>query len=116
PSPGQGTKTQADALALFEEKKSPARRPTGAEARSKSRRCPTCGGVVPIGMSICGRCGLDLDTGSRVQLDDDLVPEARPRAPSAPLPVSVIAIVSLLGSLIMGIYSTLQWYMQVPGG
>jgi len=45
---------------------------TGAKSGTKPKACPTCGGHVPIGMSICQTCGLDLDTGMRVGLDDDL--------------------------------------------
>jgi len=114
PTPARGAKA-ADVLALFEEKKSAPKRPTGAEARAKARRCPTCGGVVPAGMSICGTCGLDLESGTRVQLDDDLLPEARPRVAAAPLPVTVIAFVSLLGSVLLAGYSLIQWLNAVPG-
>ena len=55
-----------DAQALFDDgPKKSARRPSAAEGRSKARRCPTCGGVVPAGMSLCSTCGLDLETGTR---------------------------------------------------
>jgi hypothetical protein len=100
----------ADALALFEDRKPATRRPSAAEARAKSRRCPTCGGVVPVGMSICSKCGLDLESGSRVQLDDDdLLPEAPVRAAGLPFPVTVIGFICLLGSVILAAYSALQW-------
>jgi len=111
-----GAKTHAtDALALFDERKPAPRRPSAAEARSKARRCPTCGSVVPAGMSICGKCGLDLESGTRIQLDDDLMPEAPKRDYGPPLPVTVIALVSLLGSLILGVYSAYHWYHGVAG-
>lgn len=100
----------ADALALFDERKPAARRPSAAEARAQARRCPTCGGVVPKGMSICSKCGLDLESGSRVQLDDDdLLPEAPARAAGLPFPVTVIGFVSLLGSVILAAFSAVQW-------
>src|SRR5262249_3482815 len=54
PGPRHST---ADAVALFQDDAPARRRPTGAEARAKSRRC-SCGGVVPPGMSLCARCGL----------------------------------------------------------
>src|SRR5262245_9132892 len=39
--PAAGAKAHAaDALALFEAKKAPPKRPTGAEARANARRCP----------------------------------------------------------------------------
>ena len=56
-----------------------ARRPA-QEARSSSRRCPTCGGVVPVGMSLCQTCGLDLESGTRIDLIDDLAPPPAPAA------------------------------------
>lgn len=115
-TPATAARAQAaDALALFEEKKPAPRRPSSAEARAKSRRCPTCGGVVPVGMSICASCGLDLESGSRVQLDDDLMPEAPVRHVSAPLPLTIIAISSLLGSAALGLYAASQWYRGVAG-
>lgn len=104
-----------DALALFQEKKSAPRRVNAAEARSSARRCPTCGGNVPAGMSLCSTCGLDLETGSRIDLEDDLMPDAPARPSGPPLPVSVIAIVSLLGSLILALYSLIQWTNKQEG-
>lgn len=104
--------TAADALMLFDEKKTAPRRKLAAEARSQARRCPTCGGVVPVGMSICSSCGLDLESGSRVQLDDDLMPEAPMRIQGPPLPLTVIGLVSLIGSLILGAYSAVQYFVQ----
>lgn len=102
----------ADALMLFDEKKPAPRRKLAAEARAQARRCPTCGGVVPIGMSICSSCGLDLESGTRVQLDDDLMPEAPRRIQGPPIAVTVIALVSLLGSLILGAYAAVQYFVQ----
>ncbi|WP_406699772.1 hypothetical protein V5E97_13045 [Singulisphaera sp. Ch08] len=107
--------TAADALLLFDERNSVPKRKLAAEARSKARRCPTCGGVVPVGMSICSSCGLDLESGARVQLDDDLLPSAPMRSTGPPLPVTIIALVSLLGSLILALYSTVQWFKGVEG-
>jgi hypothetical protein len=66
-------------------------------------------------MSICGRCGLDLETGTRIVLDDDLMPEAPPRPPGPPIMVTVIALVSLIGSLILAIYSSVQWSNGLDG-
>lgn len=107
--------TAADALLLFEERKPAPRRKPAAEARASARRCPTCGGVVPVGMSICSSCGLDLESGTRVQLDDDLLPSAPMRASGPPLPVTIIALVSLLGSVILALYATVLWFKGVDG-
>src|SRR6185312_10445203 len=76
----------ADALALFQDEPKSNRKPKGAEARAKARRCPSCGGVVSIGMSLCNTCGLDLDTGQRVApldvFDDEML--VAPRAETPP--------------------------------
>ena len=113
PSSKSGT---GDALLLFEEKKTPARRPTGAEARSKARRCPTCGGVVPVGMSICPTCGLDLETGVTVGLVDDLAPPPPPRPSGPPLTVGIIGGICLLGSSLATLISITNWMRIEDGG
>jgi hypothetical protein len=98
-----------DAQALFrEDRESAPRRPNAAEARSKARRCPTCGGVVPAGMSVCSTCGFDLETGTRVELDDDLMPEAPPRPSIPPLDVSVMGGACLLASLILALAAVIR--------
>src|SRR5271157_6541713 len=63
----------SDAEALFQEPSVRKKKATGAEARAQARRCVSCGGFVPKGMSICTACGVDQDTGIRVGLDDGLV-------------------------------------------
>ena len=65
PRPDQAPAPAADVLALFQDEPKTNRKPKGAEARAKARRCPDCGGVVGVGMSLCNTCGLDLDTGQR---------------------------------------------------
>jgi hypothetical protein len=113
--PAAASKQVADAHALFDDgPKKPARRPSAAEARSRARRCPTCGGVVPVGMSLCSTCGLDLETGTRVSLEDDLAPPA-PRKPSLPLPISILGGISFLGSVILTIATTLLWLRGFEG-
>jgi hypothetical protein len=105
-------------LALFDDDAKPAKRrinANAAEARSKSRRCPTCGTVVPVGMSICSRCGLDLESGSRVSLDDDLGPPPPPPPPSMPIPVGVIGGVSFLASVIFSIATVSLWLRGADG-
>jgi hypothetical protein len=111
-SPGRPV---ADALALFDDGPRKPRRPSPAEARSTARRCPTCGGVVPVGMSVCSTCGLDLETGTRVVLEEDLAPTAVPRAPSLPLAVSIIGGVSFVGSLVFTVVSIALWLKGFQG-
>jgi hypothetical protein len=41
-------------------------------------------------MSLCQTCGLDLDTGARVDLMDDLAPPPPPPAYGPPLPIAII--------------------------
>ena len=111
----QGAKPTADAMALFVEDARPVkRRPSAAEARSKARRCPTCSTVVPVGMSVCTKCGLDLETGMRVDLDEDLAPPAPP-APTMPLPVGIIGGICFLTSLIMAIATASLWVRGTEG-
>lgn len=106
--PGQGSRPRtgdiANAADLFrdDETKPPTRRGPSAEARSRPRRCPACGSVVPAGMSLCGSCGLDLDTGLRTRLDE-ILDEAPPPPPPAgpPLVVSLLGGLTLLASGIL---------------
>ena len=97
----------ADVGGLFEDRPSK-RRMTAAEARSQSRRCITCGAGVPKGMSICGTCGTDQDTGLRVGLEDDLAPPPPPRAAGPPIHVSVTGGLCCTGSLILLILAMIQ--------
>ncbi len=114
--PSRPARGGGDALALFEDDKPVARRPNAAEARAKARRCPTCSGFVPAGMSICQTCGLDLETGMRVGLDDDLAPP--PSAPSMGLPLHVMLVggVCFLGSTAAAAYSVYQSLSGVQYG
>jgi hypothetical protein len=110
-SKGQGTKAPADALALFQDEPKSKRKITGAEARAKARRCPSCGGVVGVGMSLCNTCGLDLDTGQRIApldvFDDDM--PTMPRAETPPLGVLFIGSISALVNLLLSIISVVAW-------
>lgn len=93
---GPSAYAEADAAALIEDDEPiRPRRKTGAEARFTNRRCG-CGGVVPAGMSICPRCGLDLETGVR-DTSFDLLDEAPPLPPpSAPFGVMVVSLTSAI--------------------
>jgi len=110
-APGQ----TADATSLFTEKPNATRRVGAAEARARARRCPTCGGVVPAGMAICSSCGLNLETGMRVELDDDLLPVAAPRAAGPPMGVSIVGGLCLLGSFVLAVVSFGQWLRNLDG-
>jgi DNA-directed RNA polymerase subunit M/transcription elongation factor TFIIS len=99
-----------DALALFKEKRPTSRRPSAVEARAHARRCPSCGGVVPAGMSLCPTCGLDLETGVRVDLTDELAPEAPVRPAGLPLGMSILGMICALGGLVLFVASMVQWY------
>jgi hypothetical protein len=115
-SPGQAkTPAAADAMALFQDEPKSKRKVTGAEARSKPRRCPSCGGVVGIGMSLCNTCGLDLDTGQRIApLDvfDDELPEA-PRSESPTLGVMFVGGLSFMANLLLSVATVVA---SVQGG
>jgi hypothetical protein len=110
------SKQTGDALALFDQdpRGSP-RRQNAAEARSKARRCPTCSGVVPIGMSICSRCGLDLESGTRVDLEDDLGPPPAPPEPAMPMPIGILGGICFFGSVIFTIATASLWLRGQDG-
>jgi hypothetical protein len=80
----------ADATTLFKDEPAARRLLSAAEARATGRRCSTCGGYVPQGMSICSACGTDQETGMRVGLEDDLAPPPPQASQGPPLHVSII--------------------------
>jgi hypothetical protein len=101
----------SDAAALFDESTAPRQKITGGDAKKKSRRCPSCGGVVPIGMSLCQTCGLDIDTGRREHVDEMLDEELAPVGPVAkgpPIGVALIGSVTLIVSAILAILSMVR--------
>lgn len=108
--PAKSSPAVADAASLFRDdppavrKKKPA-----AEARREARRCPSCTTVVPAGMSLCSRCGLDLDTGHRIQVDE-LLDEMPPPPPvvAPPLAVLIIGLIALVASLVLAVLSASQ--------
>ncbi len=102
------TRQVGDAEALFQEKSVAKRRQGAAEARARARRCPTCGGVVPAGMSLCNSCGLNLETGQRVDLDEDLAPPPMIRTAGAPMGVSIIGGLGFLGSIILAFITLIR--------
>jgi hypothetical protein len=113
---GAGGRAIADALALLQENpKAAPRQVNAAEARSKARRCPTCGSGVPAGMSLCQTCGLDLETKSRVTLEDDLAPPPPSQGPSLPISVGVIGGISLLASFCFAVVSLALWLRGQAG-
>ena len=120
PKPGTNTADAAplaDVMALFKDEPKTARRPKGAEARAHTRRCPTCGGVVGVGMSLCNRCGLDLDTGQRVIIDllDDGMPEAI-QAPSTAMGVIFVGSLFAMMNLILTAATVVAWAKgNLPG-
>ncbi len=100
-----------DALALFKDEPKSNRKLKGAEARAQARRCSSCSSIVPAGMSLCSTCGLDLDTGQRIEpLDvyDDEGPVSY-RAPAPPMGIMVIGSLFALGFLVLSMISLFQW-------
>lgn len=90
----------SDAESLFNERPSPRRRLTAADARARARRCSSCGGLVPQGMSICASCGLDQESGMRTGFEDDLAPPPPPPPPGPPVHVAIVGGMLGVGSLI----------------
>lgn len=105
-------KPEGDALSLFQDEPKSHRKPKGAEARAHARRCTSCSQVVPAGMSLCSRCGLDLDTGQR-HAPLDIFEEEMPAAPQASLPpLGVLLVGSLcsIGFLLLATIATAHWF------
>jgi phage FluMu protein Com len=105
----------SDAEALLHEPTVRKKKSRGAEARAQARRCVSCGGFVPKGMSICAVCGVDQDTGMRVGLDDDLVPQPRPAATGPPLHIAITGFLCGLTSLLLLVLSLIQSVRGQPG-
>jgi hypothetical protein len=91
----------ADAAGLFADDGPARRRISSAQARTKARRCVHCGGVVPKGMSICGTCGTDQETGMRVGLEDDFAPPPPRPAFGPPIHVATIGGLCIAAGLIL---------------
>ncbi len=106
----------ADPMALFKDDPPARRKATAAEGRSRARRCPTCGGVVPQGMSLCSTCGLDLETGSRISLAEELeVVPGPPRPTGPPIGVIIVGGLTISASVILSILALLKWQAGEPG-
>ena len=108
----------ADVLGLFQDEPKSNRKPRGAEARANPRRCTSCSNVVPAGMSLCSRCGLDLDTGRRVApleiVEEAEIPESyRPAMP--PLGLLFVGSVTAAGFLLLSLASLIAWSKGMDG-
>ena len=114
--PGKSGSASSDAMALFRDDPAPKRKKTSAEARSVSRPCPTCRRIVPAGMSLCNHCGLDLDTGIRIGIDEDLdtVPTA-PRSSGMPMTVLLAGMLFIALSLGLSVASIVGWSKGITG-
>jgi hypothetical protein len=106
----------ADPLSLLKPEPQVRRKPNAAESRAQNRRCPTCGGIVPRGMSLCNTCGLDLETGTRIDLTEDLdVIPAPPRQVGPTIGGWIVGGLSICASVIFSIVSLIQWSAGEPG-
>lgn len=96
----------ANAGLLFQDDVPTRPRRPGAEARHQHRRCPSCNSVVPAGMSLCNRCGLDLETGLR-HVMDELLDEPIPTIKQASLPIVFLVLggLTFMASLTASIFA-----------
>lgn len=110
---GPSSYAEADAAGFIEDDEPVRpRRRSGAEARASTRRC-SCGGVVPAGMSICPRCGLDQETGNRDTTFDVLEVEAPPlRSPAPPFGVMIVAATSGIVGAGLAIASLVLYFLS----
>ncbi len=111
PPPRPSRSKEAGVAGLFDEPPPPKKIST-AEAKKRPRRCQ-CGSVVPAGMSLCQTCGLDLDTGQRIDVEDFLDEVvAPPRPPSAPMGVTLVGMLSMLVSILL---AGVAFYIYITG-
>jgi hypothetical protein len=122
PDDDAGDRYAGAAEALFRDDPEEDRRVAAAEARMRPRICPDCTATVPRGMSLCRNCGLDLDTGRRLEPEPEEDEEevwdvAMPRYHDGGMPFGVIAVggVSLLVSVVLFVL-TLVNFGQTLGG
>ena len=59
-------------------------------------------------MSLCSSCGLNLETGQRVDLDEDLAPAPILRTAGAPMGVSIIGGLGFLSSVILAVITLIR--------
>jgi phage FluMu protein Com len=97
-----------DAAALFKDDSPRRKKPTGAEARAHARRCSRCGGLVPVGMSLCSACGTDQDTGRFFGLDDDFAPPPPPPPTGPPLLIAIPGMLCGLAGAVLSVLALIQ--------
>ncbi len=115
-TPASRPAAEADPMALLREDPPSRRKPTAAEGRAQARRCPTCGGVVPRGMSLCSTCGLDLESGRRIDLTEELdAMPTLPRRSAPPIGAWVVGGLSIFTSVLFSIISLIQWQKGETG-
>ncbi|MFO0960433.1 MAG: hypothetical protein U0800_23855 [Isosphaeraceae bacterium] len=118
PTWGSGD-ARGDVAALFEDDAPPRdrRRAEGASGRAQPRICADCGSMVPAGLSLCGRCGLDQDTGLRAEAgEEDLLPEDDiVYAPTRTAPPG-LQVVGIAGLLAAGAVAVMAVVTMVGGG
>ena len=115
-SPATGGES-ADVLGLFQDEPKSNRKPKGAAARAQARRCSSCSTIVPAGMSLCSKCGLDLDTGKRhspAEIFEDAMPIVH-RNPTPPIGVLLVGSLCSFGFLLLAFISLIQWSRGVDG-
>lgn len=105
----------SDAEALFAEDSARRKKLSGAEARARARRCMTCGGVVGAGMSICPSCGVDQETGMRIDLDEDLAPPPPPRPSGPPIHIAMTGFMTGLAGIIFLVAALALSVRSEPG-
>jgi hypothetical protein len=106
----------ADPFSLLKPEPEVRGKSTAAEGRAKARRCPTCGSIVQRGMSLCNTCGLDLETGTRIDLTEDLdtIPPP-PRNFGPTIGGWIVGGLSICASVIFSIVSLIEWSAGQPG-
>lgn len=105
-APASSAPSVADPSLLFADEPPPKKKLAG-DLRHSARPCPSCGSTVQAGTVLCTMCGLNLETGEKMDLGlDDLVnlPD-QPRGQPIPLGVAIVGGVSALGSIGLALFS-----------
>lgn len=119
PSRRSGMGSTADVSSLFQDEEPAPRRRSGAEIRAQARLCRECGNLVPAGMSLCQNCGLDQETGTRIDLVEDDEPDVvlAPDYDENDMPTGILLVgtIALIASAGLSLLAFVNWVTAKEG-
>lgn len=96
----------SDALALFREDSTPKKPASAPKIRPKARTCDTCDTFIPIGTTVCPRCGTDAELGRPLvvqEIVDEIPGYAQTAEAGIPAGVFLIGSLTLMASLVLAL-------------